>query len=82
MSHIPLYPQAALAWPVQGTPSVTSGSKAGVGELDGFVVKIPKYSLATLGIIPGSAICFLDEFASPHFPQVSVLPTENFGQEA
>lgn len=75
-------PQADLAWALQDTLSVIRGCTVGAGELGWFMVKISKYSLAALGVIPDSAMCFLGDFASPNFPHVSGLPIENFGQEA
>lgn len=41
-----------------------------------------KISLASLGLIPGSATCFLGDFTSLHFPPISGLPMKNSGQEA
>lgn len=57
---------------IAGRPAVSSGCTVGAEELGGFVVRIPKYSSAALGVIPGSAMYFLGDFVSPHFLHFSV----------
>lgn len=68
-------PGTGLSW-----LAVTSGSAAGAGELAPGRVKIPKHSLAALGLIPGCAMCFLGDFTSPHFHHLSGLAVEDFAQ--